>query len=265
MIQGFKQWLQDTATKIKLWYYSMVGYKNHRDILPKIIRKNNAYFFREVTEYKAGWPWLFQKKNPYQYFPSDVEAIQVLSGMTRIFSKYLPLQKDEYFIPFKTPVVRSVETFTYGIFTCDFVLNMKNWDWPSFWLFSTDGIGEIDIFEGYRDGESGEEWLDTTIHYGDYGVNHKRTRSLRAMSGDIFNVNAILVWTEDKIEIYLNNILVRRIVDKRVLSALKGKQMEIIFQQGVMPEKAQMGDLSDSGWLRFGTPTYYAIKTKRKY
>ena len=196
-----------------------------------------------ISSFDSGLGWgRYHPKSPHQWWGGIEPSYNLLSKLNiKDF--------DGVLVPYRADVIRSKESFGYGVYEALITVYPSEWDWMSFWLYSTDGIGEIDIFEFYTDPLEGKEWFDTTIHYGDYSSsNHERTRAIpyfiqRKLGKPIY---FRLEWFRDEISIYYGGSLARRITDERVLSALWGKKMEVIFQCGVMPEKAQMHSNSES-------------------
>ena len=199
----------------------------------------------KISSFSSGLGWgRYHPKSPHQWWGGIEPSYNLTSKLDiRDF--------DGFLVPFRADVIKSKETFGYGVYEALITLYPSEWDWMSFWLYSEDGVGEIDIFEFYTDPLAGEEWFDTTIHYGDYNdSSHKRTRAIRSYIPRPLGKPLYfrLEWFRDGISIYYGGALARRITDERVLSELWGKKMNVIFQCGVMPEKAQMGSFSES-WM----------------
>jgi len=249
--------MRQAITDIFIGIYSLIASLFSADYsgrLYKILNKENCSASATMSvsdtipqsfqkRFRSGMKWgNYHPSSPHQWWGGvDVSPTLV--------SKFVPKRFKDVLVPYRADVLQSVQSFGYGAYFASIDLAPSEWDWMSFWLYSTDGIGEIDIFEFYTDPLEGSEKFETTVHYGDYSEDgHKRTT---AKSGYVSRTarkpaEFICIWKENYIKIYFNGVLVRKIVDRGALNELKGKRMSVIIQCGVMPEKAQMHSKTES-------------------
>lgn len=128
------------------------------------------------------------------------------------------------------------------------------WHAPLWFVAAGEGseikvLPEIDVAEVYTKGNPNKIEAKTNIHYGeDYGVNSK---NIGAKTHHIPNMDRFvsygLVWLEDRLEIYYDGWLVRRITDESILNRLKDGIIPIIntsvnpnqpFTDGLMEVKS---------------------------
>lgn len=128
------------------------------------------------------------------------------------------------------------------------------WHAPLWFVAAGEGseikvLPEIDVAEVYTKGNPNKIEAKTNLHYGeDYEENSKK---IGAKTHHIPNMNRFvsygLVWLEDKLEIYYDGWLVRRIKDKSILKRLEKGIIPIIntsvnpnqpFTDGLMEVKS---------------------------
>ena len=238
-----KQLYWDTYVRLWSWIRSKLGIDMVTSV-SRILKANPhldswAFGFEpfDEQEWKSGLAWgRYHPKSPHQWWGGAPVSNDLYSEQD--FKRF-----KDVLVPYRSDVVRSDFTLGYGLYVAEVSLYPSEWDWMAFWLYSDDGIGEIDVFEYYTDPIESSEKFETTVHYGDYTKSgHKRTRAIKSYVSRSRRKPAefALLWLEDKIEIYFNGALARKIVDKNVLQELAGKKMQVIFNCGVQPEKAMM-------------------------
>ena len=202
----------------------------------------------------SGYEWLTQERWG-QYHPSkdfcyyDPKAVSIdenqkLTLKTHFNPKTFKGKK----INVGVGLISCVEKFSYGYFEIEAKLPKGKNLWPAFWMWSFESWPpEVDIFEGYtRDKGSyfsfnkknplGFWKVETNIHLGSQPDNYSlgsKTHWLGFKNpSKTYNKYACL-WVEDKIEIYFNDRLVRKITDEETMSQLKGKTMNVIINNHV--------------------------------
>ena len=145
-------------------------------------------------------------------------------------------------IPIGVGLISSVDGFGYGYFEIEAKLPTGKNLWPAFWMSPFESWPpEIDVFEGYTKNRNnyfhfdlknpfGFWRVETNFHCGKQPNNYSlgaKTHWLGFKSPSK-NYNKFgCLWSEDKIEIYYNNRLVRKLTDDKLLAEYRGKSMNI--------------------------------------
>jgi len=109
----------------------------------------------------------------------------------------------------------------------DVMKEPKSGFFPAVWMYSSDGIGEIDLMEQQKDGS-----VTSTIHYGDYSKGHKRTKAIpignkRQTEDPHYKVRIVLVREDKFIKLYFDDRLVK-IYSGRAVKAIQNDGMNLI-------------------------------------
>lgn len=202
----------------------------------------------------SGYEWLTQERwgqyhqdKDFCYY--DPEAIEIDSNKELILKTHKnPKKFEDKEISVGVGLVSCVERFGYGYFEIEAKLPKGKNLWPAFWMWAFESWPpEIDVFEGYT-GDKGSyldfNWKDplklwkveTNIHLGNqpdnYNLGSKKHWLGFFNPSKTYNRYACL-WVEDTIEIYFNNRLIRKITDKKTMSQLRGKTMNVIINNHV--------------------------------
>ena len=170
--------------------------------------------------------------------------------------------------PFGRGMVRSVESFKYGIFEWEVILPHGEYVWPALWLTADQGWPpEIDALEGWSD-ENTEyikkllyKNIRPTMHWskgadentGEH-VQETKYNLLRCWIKLGKEINKIkVVWTKNYVDVFYNGHKVKRFNDPEMLKHFnkKGYTMHVIMSMNVYGDK----------WLNCGlknekTPKY---------
>jgi len=136
--------------------------------------------------------------------------------------------------------------YPYGKFEWNITLPKGVQLWPAVWL--TDSVTwppEIDVLEAYSDDK---------MNYG----KRLNTNLFIGKSSDPFQIGAMkhgllinksdklnlkLDWTENYINIYYNNLLVRSVTDEETLSHFKGRKMKVIMNNATRKPRVLFDDI----------------------
>ena len=145
-------------------------------------------------------------------------------------------------IPIGVGLVSCKEKFGYGYFEIEAKLPTGKNLWPAFWMSPNNSWPpEIDVIEGYTKNKNNYfhfNWknpfgfwrVETNFHCGEQPNNYNlgsKTHWLGFKSPSK-NYNKFgCLWAEDKIEIYYNNRLVRKLTDDKLLDEYRGKTMNV--------------------------------------
>jgi hypothetical protein len=190
-------------------------------------------------EWKFEYPWgNYSSSIPYQRAHKDAFSIKDNDVYLNVVSSEHPKVSTDF------GILCSVFGFNYGTFEADIKMPQGKNLWPSFWLFG--GISfppKIDIMVG-ASGESGGYWnkykpysqISSNLHYGEYlRGEHFTLGSKNHYMGVNFTeefVNYKLVWKKDFIGIYYNDILHRKVDDKKILKYFS-QPMQVVMNSGV--------------------------------
>ena len=199
---------------------------------------------------KERWGNIHPDKSYVWYDESSV--IQNSEQEIVLLSKYSPKYFDELGIESKMGIglISCTEKFTYGRFDLDVMLPNLPYSWPSFWMWSwSDWPPEVDVFEGYSDSKGSYDvilWdklfkkhynrLENNVHVRENGIKMDfPNKTPRFSNNDLrleFNTYSV-VWSPDIIEFYINDITVRSITDKKVLSKFENHEMNVIINNSL--------------------------------
>jgi len=200
----------------------------------------------------CGYEWLPREKwgkfhpiKPYCHY--DPEAIDCdkdenLILKTHINPKRLkhPHTKKLIQIPIGVGLITSKKGFDYGYFEIEAKLPKGKNLWPAFWMSPFESWPpEIDVFEGYTKEKENYfhfNWknpfgfwrVETNFHCGKEPENYNLGAKTHWLGfkdpTKHFNKYGCL-WTPDKIEIFYNGRLVRKLTDKKLLKEYHDKSM----------------------------------------
>jgi len=199
---------------------------------------------------KERWGNIHPDKSYVWYDESSV--IQNSEQEIVLLSKYSPKYFDELGIESKMGIglISCTDKFTYGRFDLDVMLPNLPYSWPSFWMWSwSDWPPEVDVFEGYSDSKGSYDvilWdklfkkhynrLENNVHVRENGIKMDfPNKTPRFSNNDLrqeFNTYSV-VWSPDIIEFYINDITVRSITDKKVLSKFENHEMNVIINNSL--------------------------------
>jgi hypothetical protein len=156
--------------------------------------------------------------------------------------------------PISVGLVSCTEKFSYGTFEFEAKLPTGKNLWPAIWMYSWESWPpEIDILEGYSDQNDNFSykkmwfWTKKQTKYNIHSNIHYREKNQNKSIHDIqpshgtelaFEptkkfVKYVCIWKPDLIQIYYDNILVRQVGDKTILSKIEGHKMNVIINNGV--------------------------------
>lgn len=177
----------------------------------------------------------------YCYY--DPTAIEINSNNELILKTQLnPKQFDDISIPVGVGLVSCTEKFEYGYFEIEAKLPQGKHLWPAFWMSPDQSWPpEIDVVEGYTKNKNNYfhfNWknpfgfwkVETNFHCGKQPDNYHlgpKTHWLGFQSPSKTYNKFGCLWVEDKIEIYYNDRLVRKLTDSKLLDEYRGKTMNI--------------------------------------
>lgn len=201
------------------------------------------------------YPW-------YWYSNSENVVVRMRNGEIHFYCKRNPKEVKHwdgkvYHPTYEVPTMRSVQSFSHGIFSCEMLMPEGKNISASFWL-SGEGNWppEIDIEEGWTEEEN--SWYRTRVKYFPWFQKswrtttnvHYRTKSLVKSHTGSRNISIKLqplepnynfveykcIWTSDSIKFYANGVEVRR-VSKSIVKKMegnltnkdKGFKMNVIF------------------------------------
>jgi beta-glucanase (GH16 family) len=206
----------------------------------------------------CGYNWLTQERwgnihpeKSYVWY-DESSVIQNSDEEIILLSKYSPKYFEELGVESKMGIglISCTEKFTYGRFDLDVMLPDLPYSWPAFWMWSwTDWPPELDVFEGYSDNKGGYDvflWdklfkkhynrLENNVHVRENGVKLDfPSKTPKFSDTDLrqeFNKYSV-VWKPDVIEFYINDMIVRSIVDKKVLSKFENHEMNVIVNNSL--------------------------------
>ena len=145
-------------------------------------------------------------------------------------------------IPIGVGLVSCTERFEYGYFEIEAKLPTGKNLWPAFWMSPDQSWPpEIDVFEGYTRNKNnyfhfnlknplGFWRVETNFHCGEQPNNYSlgaKTHWLGFKSPSKTYNKFGCLWVEDKIEIYYNDRLVRKLTDDKLLAEYRGKTMNV--------------------------------------
>ncbi len=195
------------------------------------------------------WGQIHPEKSHWWYDPTQIE---IQNNILKLKTGYNPKYFDELKITSNIGVglVSCLTEFSYGIFEIEAKLPFGKNLWPAFWMYSWySWPPEIDILEGYSDktpnyqnkksifnifGTSVYD-IETNLHYRENETNQNiggRKNRFRIDPTKNF-IKYSCDWSEEHIRFYYDNILIREITDKKILSKFDGHKMNVIINNGV--------------------------------
>lgn len=228
----------------------------------------------------GGYEWLTQERWG-SYHPEktnvwyDPSQVIIENDFLKLGCEYNPkefiLEKDKskITIPFGVGLISCTEKFGYGTFEIEAKLPKGQPNaWPAFWLYAFESWPpEIDVVEAYANKNGsyfnynidflwGNFWRClTNFHLGELPNNKYSLGAKRHWMGwkDPSNnfIKYKVEWFENKIEIYYNDLSVRKVTDESVLSQFKGKTMNVIINNSIM---------NKYDWVWDRDPYFFEIK-----
>lgn len=180
----------------------------------------------------------------------DPSQVTIENNILKLGVHYNPKKIESGEIPFGVGLVSCTEKFGYGIFELEAKLPHKQpYAWPAFWMWSWESWPpEIDIIEAYSNSSGsyfnwtgeillGKIWrCETNIHLGtspkNYSLGAKKHRFSIVDPSKNF-IKYKLVWTENSLEFYYHDKLVRVVDDEQSISQIRGKKMNLIINNSI--------------------------------
>ena len=197
----------------------------------------------------SGYEWLprevwgqYHPDKTYCYY--DPTAIEIENNELILKTQLNPkkFKNPDIEIPIGVGLVSCTEKFEYGYFEVEAKLPQGKHLWPAFWMSPNQSWPpEIDVFEGYTKNKNnyfhfnlknpfGFWRVETNFHCGEQPNNYNlgaKTHWLGFKSPSK-NYNKFgCLWSEDKIEIYYNDRLVRKLTDDKLLAEYREKTMNV--------------------------------------
>ena len=188
-------------------------------------------------------PWMW-------YGPDEIKLTD--NNIIELGLKYNPKKityNDKDYKPkYETSVIRSVEDFSYGEFSCEIKLPQGVGLWPSFWLTgSGNWPPEIDIMEAWSRNSNYYVFplsrrITNNIHYNDDNLNHCNVGSKNQCIFDVPKnpihnfIEYKCIWSRDSIEFFVNGKSVHKItgyecheLTDNLKNPKKGFKMNVVF------------------------------------
>lgn len=228
----------------------------------KIGNEYKICFYDDFSNDTIGKNWLrshewgfYHPDNLTQYYGLDNDVSFIKDNKMHLLTKKEPLiisntdntnSSDEFTIPYKVGLVRSVESWKYGWFIASIKMPIGKYLWPAFWLTGENAWPpEIDIVECYSDsdslyskkllGISKKHWkIQPNVHYKKLLKNEMwgpYNCPISNMTNEF--VEFALNWEKDFIKIFYNGYLVLKITDKKILNFINEYKQVIILNNGV--------------------------------
>lgn len=204
----------------------------------------------------SGYKWIPQERwglihpdKPHWWY--DESQIEIVNGVLGLKVGYNPRHFPELNITSNIGVglISCLTEFSYGYFEIEAKLPFGNNLWPAFWMYSWySWPPEIDILEGYSDKNPryinkksflnifGSTYdIETNVHYRADGINKYIGGIKNKMKIDPTRnfIKYACDWQKDYIRFYYDDVLVREIVDRNILSKFDGHKMNVIINNGV--------------------------------
>lgn len=195
------------------------------------------------------WGLIHPDKSHWWYDSSQIEITD--SGSLLLKTDYNPRYFDELNVTSNIGVglVSCLTEFSYGTFEIEAKLPFGNNLWPAFWMYSWySWPPEIDILEGYSDRSPryinrrsflnlfGATYdIETNLHYTDNGVKKEIYGNKNRLRVDPTRnfINYSCEWDKNYIRFYYDDVLVREITDRNILSKFDGHSMNVLINNGV--------------------------------
>ena len=200
--------------------------------------------FEDLENWDKGLWWGDHHPDERKY--TKDENIKLVGTGAELTVKYDPMVYNDRRYMYSTGLLECKQSFSYGYFEvcCSMEIGRDLWYAP-LWFVSRENdhyfpvTPELDVCEVYTDSDGLNMHANSDVHYGlDYSEKYKRDLGAKTHVDVDFSWPNIFgcKWSEDSIEIYYNNYLVRRITSERVLSMFRTKLMPII-SSGVKNDK----------------------------
>lgn len=177
--------------------------------------------------------------HPSEKFYWNQLSVKYFNDNYHLYSLFYPRKYRIKSIPYNCGIIESNESFKYGYFSAEIKFPLKKGQWPGFWLFNGDNpetdneeYSEIDIVEGYSKNGNYKNFtkFQPNVHYkenGEWKMIGPVNIPLQTNKVKKDFIKFSLLWTENKIDIFYDGILVKRITNKKVLNNLR--DMHIVF------------------------------------
>jgi beta-glucanase (GH16 family) len=199
--------------------------------------------YKDKWDNNIFWPNPFSPDNLNLWL--DPEQIKITDNGVELYSVIKPkyfddIQKE---IPNAVGLIRTKESWKYGIFKFVCKLPKGTYLWPALWLSGRwNWPPEIDLLEGKCDDTINyynNTNLQSNVHFGsknDGTYKHIGGRKHRLPNETTEEyIEYIIWWEKDFIKFYYNGYLVRHITDKKVLDGMFEDQ-RVIVGNGLYPE-----------------------------
>lgn len=188
---------------------------------------------------------VFHSEHPNHHYDDSCVSYDEKSNCVLLTADWDPKiiehKGQKYDSYYKTGLIRSTESFGFGMFKADIVLPKGLYLWPAFWL-TPDGQWppEIDVMEAY----SGHDKVGykrniltydvgSQVHYGDCQWNHhamRRHHMLRCFPDPQEEmIEYSLLWTQDEVRICYNGFTVLNCTGSKALKYLNRVKMHVVF------------------------------------
>ena len=235
----FKDWILRTY----LEYQSNLRYRNNQTT-PGIFKITSDYKLKFHDEFKTdydnwqcGATWWEQPYHPGNFNQwYDCEQISIVPDGIQFSAIKKPKSfPDVGIIPNAIGLVRSKQSWKYGLFVFSAKLPLGYFLWPALWL---SGVAnwppEIDLLESYSDDTIDYHVFKNNqsniwVKDGNGGQERAGARTHR-LPNNITNqfIEYIIWWEKDFIKLYYNGYLVRHITDPFILNGMFEAQQIII-------------------------------------
>ncbi len=247
---------------LKAWFRYLTKNKNIGDLSSEILKMDKVVTLNSKTLkeqelfklFRVGHHWgNIHPKHLYTYTdPSTIGIYYSYMDPSKrnlvLSAKYQPKEipypeQKTTIAPKAVGLLSSKEKYLYGYFEIQALLPKDFGSWPSFWLWSQilDRYQEIDILEGYA-GKTQKYHggflkmfpnvnLASNLHWGsEFNKRHivgAKQHPLPSPVSNSYNYFGLL-WLPNKIEIYYNRYLVRKITDPKILNSFNNPMTVVI-------------------------------------
>lgn len=169
------------------------------------------------------------------------KAVDYFSDNQILFCKDKNMGLNKRFFYYTSANIESKEKFSYGKYEARIKIPKGKGFWPAFWLYSEDPIyNEIDIFEFWNEYKfyffyspsKSARTIHMTTHY-EYFKDKNKLQCSQSYKGIDFSQDFhiyTLIWEKDKIEWYVDGILLRRDYKYYYKKFLKYKPSDCIIK-----------------------------------
>lgn len=193
-------------------------------------------------------PWgFFNSQSPHQYFCGDNDCVSVSGNALCLYNVYKPTSIPKWYDgrsynpAYAIGLICSKKEFGYGFYVFKAKIPFSSGIWPAIWLTSTQSWPpEIDIMEAYIGCDYHDISIESNLHYkGENGVH----KVLGAVSHTPFVPYDILSYSlyfdENKIEIFYQGFLVRRVKAKHILERFIGHKYHVVVNNALRQSSVQ--------------------------